>query len=164
MESRMTLAQVDALLDELASTSAFSQLSQTPSDPRSQSQILNTFYRYSSLSAYAAAVLTQIILRDLRPLLCPVPRLPIRNPTAMLRLRSNAGPAPLEQLDAMHVWDPRMRELYLSGLGSVDLCADIVESLGGESGGPRSGKPEISGPAVGVNVPVSVRGSRQDAR
>lgn len=151
----MTLSEIDTLLDELAASSPFSQLTITPTEARSQSRILSVLYRDSSLSPYAAAVLTQIILRDLRPLLKPLPRLPIRNPTALLRLKSNAGPAQLELMDAMRVWDPRMRELYVSGVGRIDRCADLVETFGAREGaaaGVRSG-PGL-GPSVGVTIPV----------
>jgi DNA ligase-4 len=154
-KSSMSLSELDTLLDELAASSPFSQLSIPPTESRPQSCILNMLYRDSSLSPYAAAVLTQIILRDLRPLLNPLPRLPIRNPTTLLRLKSNAGPAQLELMDAMRVWDPRMRELYISGVGRIDRCADLVETFGAREGtaaGARSGAG--LGPSIGVNIPV----------
>jgi DNA ligase-4 len=154
-KSSMSLSQLDTLLDELAASSPFSQLSITPTDSRPQSRILNVLFRDSSLSPYAAAVLTQIILRDLRPLLIPLPRLPIRNPTALLRLKSNAGPAQLELMDAMRVWDPRMPELYVSGVGRIDRCADLVETFGAREG-PAAGLgsgPGL-GPSIGVTIPV----------
>jgi DNA ligase-4 len=93
------------------------------------------------------AVLTQIILRDLRPLLNPLPKLSTRNPTAMLRLKSNAGPAQLELHQAMRCWDVRMAKLYSTGKGDLDWCADTVEAM-------RDGTIATinNGPVVGVNV------------
>jgi len=95
------------------------------------------------------AVLVQVILRDLRPLLNPLPRLTTRNPTAMLRLKSNAGPAHLELHQAMRCWDLKMPKLYSTGKGDLDWCANTVEAM---SNGHAA---EIShGPVVGVNVQV----------
>jgi DNA ligase-4 len=98
------------------------------------------------------AVLTQIILRDLRPLLNPLPRLTTRNPTAMLRLKSNAGPAQLELYQAMRCWDVRMAKLYSTGKGDLDWCAHAVECM--QEG--VTNLEIIRGPIVGVNVQVSL--------
>jgi hypothetical protein len=137
------------MLDQLASFSPFSQLSQSGPSTLTQSSLLTRLFRDSGLSPYALAVLTQIILRDLRPLLNPLPRLTTRNPTAMLRLKSNAGPAQLELYAAMRCWDPRMGKLYSTGKGDLDWCADTIADLrDGEVAGIGHG------PIVGVNVQV----------
>jgi DNA ligase-4 len=142
---------VDELLDSLASLSPFSQLSQPGPSTMTQSTLLTRLYRDAGLSPYALAVLTQIILRDLRPLLNPLPRLATRNPTAMLRLKSNLGPAQLELYEAMKCLNPKMLELYSNGKGDIDWCADAIEAISTIT--PRMQMP--CGPIVGVNVQVS---------
>lgn len=151
------------MLDQLAASSPFSQLSQPLEEIPNPSDVLTRLFRQSNLSPYAASVLTQIILRDLRPLLSPLPRLPIRNPTAMLRLKSNAGPAQLELRAALQVWDRQMAGLYYGGVGDLDRCAEMVDVLGGGPGradeGSTSGTGATSagldfGPVMGVNIPV----------
>lgn len=149
-KSSLTLAAVDSLLDTLAAHSTFSQLSLPPANAPTTSEILTKLYRDSDLSPYALCVLTQIILRDLRPLLNPLPQLRIRNPTAMLRIKSTAGPGELTLYAAIRCWDDRMFELYRGGKGSLDWCADMAEAMGGEA--MSSLIPD--GPVVGVNVPV----------
>jgi len=146
-DSRSTLSirQVDRLLDMLAAHSAFSQLSQPPSALPTPDSILTKLYRDSNLSPCSLALLTQIILRDLRPLLDPLPTLQVTNPTAMLRL-GPTGPAQLDLYAAIKCWDGRMAEMYWKGRGDVDHCADIVEMGQGAATSP--------GPVVGVNVQV----------
>lgn len=151
-KSRITISEVDSLLDQLASLSAFSQLSQPGPSTLTCSAILTRLYRDSGLSPHGSAVLTQIILRDLRPLLSPLPKLRIRNPTSLLRLKSTEGPEQLSLYEAMRCWDPRMLELYKGGKGSLDYCADAVESAK-ELGGAK-GRRIPAGPVIGVNVPV----------
>jgi len=145
--STLGIAALDSVLDELAAPSLFSQLSQPPTRPRAQITILKLLYRKSHLSPYALSVLTQIILRDLRPLLSPLPHLPIRNPTAMLLLRSTAGPSQLGLYEAMRCWDRKMAEMYVGGKGSLDWCADMAE-------GDRTQTIIPAGPVIGVNVQV----------
>ncbi|KAH7922581.1 DNA ligase/mRNA capping enzyme [Leucogyrophana mollusca] len=70
----MNLCDINALLDELASTSSYSDPSivNSRSGPkRSKEDILRVLYL--SLPALDACYLTQIILKDLRPLLYPSP-------------------------------------------------------------------------------------------
>lgn len=131
--STISLHDIDSLLDELAASSPFSQLSQQPV-PRSTPEILTDVYRDAGLSPFALAVLTQIILRDLRPLLSPLPEVKHRNPTALLGIKTTAAPPQLELHDAMRRWDPRMLELYRSGVGSLDRCADMVEEMDRRAG------------------------------
>jgi DNA ligase-4 len=143
----MTIAEVDSLLDQLASLSAFSQLSQPGPSTLSVTTILARLYRDSNLSPHALAVLSQIILRDLRPLLSPLPKLRVRNPTSLLRVKSTAGPEQLSLYDAMRCWNVRMLEMYKDGKGSLDYCADLVEGKGDVRKIPP-------GPIFGVDVPV----------
>lgn len=121
-----------------------------------QSSLLIRLFRDSGLSPYALAVLSQIILRDLRPLLNLLPKLNTRNPTAMLRLKSNTGPAQLELYAAMRCWDSRMGKLYSTGKGDLDWCADTIDGM---QDGQMAGIGH--GPMVGVNVQVG-HGGRQD--
>ncbi|WWD20194.1 hypothetical protein CI109_104670 [Kwoniella shandongensis] len=148
-KSLLSIRELDLLLDELAASSPFSQLSQNPGPTRSVPVLLSIIYRDSNLSPYALSVVTQIILRDLRPLLSPLPRLRIRNPTAMLRLKSTAGPEQLTLRDAMMGCDKKMWDLYVGGRGDLDTCADLVEEL------DRGGSGLIScEPVIGVNVKI----------
>ncbi|WWC65954.1 uncharacterized protein I303_108576 [Kwoniella dejecticola CBS 10117] len=149
-KSKLTIREVDLLLDELATSSSFSQLSQLPTTFRSPQTILSILYRESGLSPYGLCVLTQIILRDLRPLLNPLPKLPIRNPTTMLRMKSNTGPDQLTLRDAMITWDKRIWEFYNGGRGNIDVCADIIESL---DNGLQEGI-VMTGPLLGTNVKI----------
>lgn len=149
-KSSLTITELDHLLDQLATLSPFSQLSQPGPSHLTQSSLLTRLFRDSDLSPYALAVLTQVILRDLRPLLNPLPRLPTRNPTAMLRLKSNTGPAQLELAQAMKCWGHRMAKLYFDGKGDLDWCADAVEDMKTKTGIRRIS----AGPQVGVNVQV----------
>jgi len=144
-KSRLTLTEVDELLDELAAPSPFSQMSLPPSPARPQQVIIQALYRDARLSPYALAVLTQIILRDLRPLLAP---LPASHPTTMLRCKITSAPEQLSVMSAMHAWDPAMARMYRDGKGCLDYCADMVERV-------RHGACLPPGPVVGVNVQVS---------
>jgi DNA ligase-4 len=85
----------------------------------------------------------------------PLPKLSTRNPTAMLRLKSNAGPAQLELYAAMRCWDSRMGKLYSTGKGDMDWCADTINDMrDGEVAGIGHG------PIVGVNVQVRLDSSQ----
>lgn len=137
------------MLDELAASSSFSQLSQLPDAPRSIDKTLTILYCEWKLSPYALSVLTQIILRDLRPLQDPIPCVPIRNPTALLRIKTKNSPCQLSLKDAMMCWDKRMWDLYNGGYGNLDLCADLLEQ------NPLMDPSKNHGPIVGVNVAVS---------
>ncbi|OWZ42708.1 hypothetical protein C351_03239 [Cryptococcus neoformans c8] len=146
--SLLTISELDTLLDELAASSSFSQLSQLPDAPRPIKRILTILYCDWKLSPYALSVLTQIILRDLRPLKDPIPCLPIRNPTSLLRIKTNNSPSQLSLKDAMMCWDRRMWDLYNGGYGNVDLCADVLER------NPLLDPSKNNGPIIGVNVAI----------
>lgn len=151
-KSTLTLGELDRFLDELAAPSTFSQLSLEPMRPSAPPTILQRLFRDSSLSPLALSVLVQIILRDLRPLLYPLPPMPVRHPTALLRCKSTAAPQQLSLHVAMWCWDPAMARLYRDGKGNVDWCADMAESI---TKSPHSLIPMSSGPVVGINVQVS---------
>jgi DNA ligase-4 len=161
----MSIRALNDLLDALSASNPFSQLSQPLASPLrflSPERILKQLYRDSNLSAYALSVLTQIILRDLRPLMSPLPQLRVRNPTAMLRMKSTAGPAELGLLDAMGCWDGRMRKMYMGGCGDVDWCAAAAEAAAVGMEGvmdTRGDNMMLGGPVVGVNVQVGLASS-----
>jgi DNA ligase-4 len=71
--SPLSIAEVDNLLEELASHSGYSDISvraNARATRRPKSTIIRALYR--SLSPLDASFLTQIILKDLRPLLYPL--------------------------------------------------------------------------------------------
>lgn len=150
-KSSLTLSELDKLLDQLAAPSPYSQLSIPPVDPPDPVVVLRQLFRDSNLSPNALGVLVQIIMRDLRPLLCPLPTMRTRHPTAMLRLKITAAPQPLNMHLAMWCWNPVMARLYRDGKGDIDWCADAAESV---SSSPGQVIPVPPGPVLGVNVQV----------
>lgn len=148
-----SLQEVDALLDELASTSLFSDKSFhegnafTSNAKRSKSSILRSLY--DSLPATDAAYLTQIILKDLRPLLYPPPSAMTSHVLLTYNTRSKQV---LTREQFMKEWDPSgsMIKMY-------KVRAKLDEAaMGFEAGGvlvpaqPRWGVP--------VEVPKSAKG------
>ncbi|OCH96368.1 hypothetical protein OBBRIDRAFT_830240 [Obba rivulosa] len=110
----MSIVEVDTLLTELASTCAFSASTIRPLDPasprpRDKQSILSALY--ARLSPIEAAVVTQIILKDMRPLLYPIPEGATHYTTALRQFNSNAV-MPLKRDDAMRIWDPSGRTLF----------------------------------------------------
>ena len=148
-----SLQEIDALLDELASTSPFSDKSfhegnaSTFNDKRSKSSILRSLY--DSLPATDAAYLTQIILKDLRPLLYAPPSVMTSHVLLDYNTRSKQV---LTREQFMKEWDPSgsMIKMY-------KVRAKLDEAaMGFEAGGalvaahPRWGVP--------VEVPKSAKG------
>lgn len=100
--SPLSIAEVDALLDELASTSVFSDVSlRNGRARRSRYSILCDLY--SSMPPLDASFLTQIILKDLRPLLFPLIE---THYTAALTKYNTTSIVSLSKEDAMKIWDP----------------------------------------------------------
>ncbi|KAI0051858.1 hypothetical protein FA95DRAFT_1533769 [Auriscalpium vulgare] len=101
-----TLRQINDLLTELASRCAWSDqsvrsIATLGPHPRSREAILRELY--SSLRPLEAAFITQIILKDLRPLLYPLPH----TSTAVSLLQYNSKSiVQLTKEDAMRAWDP----------------------------------------------------------
>ena len=148
-----SLQEVDALLDELASTSHFSDKSfhdgnaSTSNNKRSKSSILRSLY--DALPATDAAYLTQIILKDLRPLLYAPPSAMTSHVLLAYNTRSKQV---LTREQFMKEWDPSgsMIKMYR-------VRAKLDEAaMGFEAGGtpvpahPRWGVP--------VEVPKSAKG------
>lgn len=103
--SPLSLADVDNLLDELASLSSFSHVSIRNKFPRhirrTRKAVLHSLYY--TLSPTDACFLTQIILKDLRPVLYP---LPTDHFTVALKHYNTASVRMLSLFDAMKAWDP----------------------------------------------------------
>jgi DNA ligase-4 len=101
----LDILQVDRLLTQLASLSSFSHstIQADPDLPSSRAEIIKALY--SSLSPTGASFLTQIILKDLRPVLYPSKE---THYTAALRRQKSNSVAPLNVVDALRVWDPTL--------------------------------------------------------
>ncbi|EJT49134.1 hypothetical protein A1Q1_01783 [Trichosporon asahii var. asahii CBS 2479] len=148
--STMTIGEVDALLDQLAAGSSWSQLSQIPSDRPTQMTILQRLFRDSGMSPYALSVLTQIILRDLRPLLFPLPLRYVGRPELLIRETISSAPNLLTVESAMFRWDTTMAKLYREGKGNIDWCATKAEEIR-----MSEQRMEVApGPILGINVKV----------
>ncbi|KAF9457521.1 hypothetical protein BDZ94DRAFT_1272939 [Collybia nuda] len=103
--SSLSISQVDALLDELASSSGFSHSSIRDAYPkhvrRERLPLLKTLFR--PISPVEAPFLTQIILKDLRPVLYP---LQVQHYSPALLNFNTASVQLLTKEHAMKVWDP----------------------------------------------------------
>ncbi|CAA7267386.1 unnamed protein product [Cyclocybe aegerita] len=100
----LTLVQIDELLDELAAISAFSDKairSKYLKPRRSRADIIRSLFR--GLSPEDAAVLTQIILKDLRPLMYPLTE--FHYGTALTKFNVAAVKMIIKE-HAMDIWDP----------------------------------------------------------
>ncbi|KIK91527.1 hypothetical protein PAXRUDRAFT_149334 [Paxillus rubicundulus Ve08.2h10] len=146
-----SLQEIDGLLDELASTSLFSDKSfheaHLSSTKRSKISILRTLY--DALPPTDAAYVTQIILKDLRPLLYSPPAMTTSH--VLLDYNMNSKQV-LTKEQFMKAWDPSgsMIKMYRMR-ASLDEAA-----MNFEAGGtlvparPRWG--------VSVEVPKSAKG------
>jgi DNA ligase 4 len=111
--SPLSIAEVDKLLDELAATCAFSGATirnrNDSACQRSKFHILCSLFR--SMTPLDASFLTQIILKDLCPLLYPAS---YRHYTAALTEFNSNSVIMLSKEDAMTAWDPSgwMLEMY----------------------------------------------------
>ncbi|KAJ3865146.1 hypothetical protein EV359DRAFT_39465, partial [Lentinula novae-zelandiae] len=148
----LDIVEVNELLDQLASTSPWSHADyskKTLSRNSTKSlltrkDILKTLYR--QMAPYEAAVLTQIILKDLRGLLYPQIE---RDPTAALKDYNTKAVKILTKENAMWAWDPSnsMNRSYRARW-ELDAAAKAFES--GQEVGPRIG--------TQIGVPKSQKG------
>lgn len=94
---------------------------------------------YRSLPPFDAACLTQIILKDLRPVIYPLPD--THYTVALKGFKSNAVTL-ITKEHAMTAWDPTgsMRKTYLVR-SSLDEAADSFEQEAGQYAVPRVGTP-----------------------
>jgi DNA ligase-4 len=129
----LTIAEVDNLLDELASTCPFSDTTlraRIKPAARSKLAVLRTLY--DTLPATDAQFLTQIILKDLRPVLYPVPA---PHYTAALKQFNASSVQILTKEDAMRAWDESggMLKVYRvrSDLDEASRAFENGEACGG---------------------------------
>ncbi|KAF8216343.1 hypothetical protein K438DRAFT_1703159 [Mycena galopus ATCC 62051] len=155
--SPLSITEVDSLLEELASHSGYSNISVRSSfnaTRRSKTTILRALYR--SLSPLDASFLTQIILKDLRPLLYPTPD---AHYSVALKSFNSVSVTQLSKEDAMKAWDPSRQMLYnyhvRAGLDDAAAAFDagITETIA-----PRIGTPvEIPKSEKGRNCPHALK-------
>ncbi|KAG2122138.1 DNA ligase/mRNA capping enzyme [Suillus clintonianus] len=146
-----SLQGINVLLDELASTSAFSDktlhVAHSLSPQRSKHAILRSLFE--SLPALDAAYLTQIILKDLRPILYAPPV--ASTSRALLEYNTNSKSV-LTKEQFMKIWDPSgsMLKMYRARANMTEAALCF------EAGGailhprPRWGVP--------VEIPKSAKG------
>ncbi|KIM90611.1 hypothetical protein PILCRDRAFT_1874 [Piloderma croceum F 1598] len=153
--SPLTIAEVDALLDELASMSAFTDHSlrkHRSAAPRKRQAILSDLFK--SMPALDASFLTQIILKDLRPLLFPLAE---THYTAALTKYNTKSVASLSKEDAMRAWDPsgwmlktyRVRACLYEAANAFQLSSSSDQDL------TATPQPRIRTP---IEIPKSVKG------
>lgn len=146
-----SLQDINVLLDELASTSAFSDKTLhadcSLSPPRSKSSILKSLFE--SLPALDAAYLTQIILKDLRPILYAPPV--ASTSRALLEYNTNSKSV-LTKEQFMKTWDPSgsMLKMYRTraNITEAALCFEAGGAIAHPR--PRWGVP--------VEIPKSAKG------
>ncbi|KIL69500.1 hypothetical protein M378DRAFT_69647 [Amanita muscaria Koide BX008] len=134
----LSITDIDDLLDELASTCEYSHASLRLRYPSPRSRPIILRHLYSALTPADASFVTQIILKDLRPLIYP---LPTRHATSALRNYNASSHKPLRIEDAMRVWDPSNCLLKSYRLTSTigDLNEFYEEGVDAGQGRPRIG-------------------------
>ncbi|KAH9893240.1 hypothetical protein C8Q73DRAFT_746032 [Cubamyces lactineus] len=153
MSSDMSLARVDALLSELAAKSAFSDdtlRKSSSASRRSREAILAELY--TALTPVECAVVTQIILKDLRPLLYPIPKSACHYTSALLQYKSNAVTM-LTKAAAMYAWDPSGRMAVIFRVrANVEEAANAFESFAN-----GEGMPEVTA-GMPIQIPKCAKG------
>lgn len=143
-----SLQDINVLLDELASTSSFSDKTlHSLSQPRSKTAILQSLFE--SLPALDAAYLTQIILKDLRPILYAPPV--ASTSRALLEYNTNSKLV-LTKEQFMKTWDPSGSMLTMYRTRANITEAALCFEAGGAISHPR---PRWGVP---VEIPKSAKG------
>lgn len=145
--SSLSIVQVDNLLDELASNSGFSDISIRTKYPRGVRRdrlpLLKDLFR--SMSPIEASFLAHIILKDLRPILYPLPE---THYTIALISYNTASVRMLTKEHAMRAWDPThsMLSAYLvrSTMNAAATCFELP---------PHEREPNV--PCIGTPVEVT---------
>lgn len=152
--SPLTIEQVDELLDELASNSGYSHSSIHLKYPRGRRRSRQAILRqlFCPLPPFDASCLTQIILKDLRPIMYPLSE---THYAASLRDFNSAAVKMLTKEHAMNVWDPSglMRKSF-QVRSSIDIAAgnhELPHHL------KRKFEPELGIP---IQIPKSEKGRR----
>ncbi|KAK0488845.1 hypothetical protein IW261DRAFT_376205 [Armillaria novae-zelandiae] len=144
--SRLTINEADKFLDELAAISAYSDSSVRSKYPRrTRSHIIREVY--STLSAVDASFFTQIILKDLRPLLYSSHS---RHYTDALKNHNSTSIHVLTKEDAMKVWDPTK-----SMLRSHSYVATLEDAAAAFENGVTISAPRLGVP---IEIPKSLKG------
>ncbi|KAH7913070.1 DNA ligase/mRNA capping enzyme, partial [Hygrophoropsis aurantiaca] len=149
-EGPQSIYDIDTLLDELASTSTFSDpmvLDYHPGPKRSKEAIIRSLYH--SLPALDACYLTQIILKDLRPLLYGSPNSPYTN--ALLNFNQKSKKM-LTKEQFMMAWDSSggMLRAY-KARASLDEAAMVYEA-------GQFAPSAVPHPGIPVEIPKSAKG------
>jgi DNA ligase-4 len=128
--------------------SAFSDPSLRKLPPRTRRVILFDLYR--SIPALDASFLTQIILKDLRPLLFPIAE---THYTAALTKYNTKSVAPLTIEDAMRAWDHSGRMLKIYKVrASLHEAANAFELESSHQHSPATPQPRI-----GIPIEVHIK-------
>ncbi|KAK1227208.1 hypothetical protein PQX77_009842 [Marasmius sp. AFHP31] len=147
----LSLQAVDALLDELAATSRFTDPRIKAKFPkrnrRKREDILKELFR--PMSPSDAACLTQIILKDVRPLMYPLCEKQMHYTAALKEFKSNCV-IELSRLSAMKAWDPT-----LSLLKSHRVCSSLEDAAAAFERGRAMSVPVLG---VQVEIPKSQKG------
>ncbi|KAG6812390.1 hypothetical protein H0H92_003071 [Tricholoma furcatifolium] len=145
--SPLSITQVDELLDELASLSRFSHVPIRKKYPvnkrRTRLAVIKDLFR--TLSPIDASFLTQIILKDLRPILYP---LRDTHYIASLLGHNASSVKMLCKEDAMNVWDPSKWMLK-----SYRVKSTLTEVTNGFELPPNERGPNL--PRIGIPVTVA---------
>ncbi|SJL03675.1 uncharacterized protein ARMOST_07032 [Armillaria ostoyae] len=147
--SRLTIDQADKFLDELAAISAYSDSSVRSKYPSKMRRRRNHIIReaYSTLSAVDASFFTQIILKDLRPLLYSSNS---RHYTDALKNYNSTSIHALTKEDAMKIWDPTR-----SMLQSYSYAATLEDAAAAFENGVTISAPRLGVP---IEIPKSLKG------
>ncbi|KAF8513409.1 hypothetical protein BU17DRAFT_31851, partial [Hysterangium stoloniferum] len=148
-----TLEMVDQLLDELASLSDYSNLlNNSEKSCRNRTAILKDLYH--SLDPVEAKFMTQIILKDLRPVLYPLAE--THTTKALLHYKSNATHM-LTKWEVMRAWHPSMCNIYRAR-ADLDEAAQQVEVLSPVQQGNSPSDPFLPTLGIPIEVPKSQKG------
>ncbi|KAG7443683.1 uncharacterized protein BT62DRAFT_325260 [Guyanagaster necrorhizus] len=147
--SRLTIDEADMFLDELAAISVYSHDSVRSKYPSAIRRKRNHIIReiYSTLSAVDASFLTQIILKDLRPLLYSSNS---RHYADALKNYNSTSIRALTKEDAMKIWDPTK-----SMLQSYSHAATLEDAAAAFENGVTISAPRLGTP---IEIPKSWKG------
>ena len=138
------MTDVDDLLTELAATSAFSSPSiRQASRKRTRQQILQELYK--DLQPLDAAIVTQIILKDLRPIIYPVKT--TGDIESLINFNTKAIHC-MTLTEAFKLWDPS---------NTLVKCYKVRATL--EDAIELFESPQARNPQPTIGVPIEVRHS-----
>ncbi|KAJ8094352.1 hypothetical protein PM082_010786 [Marasmius tenuissimus] len=147
----LSLKAVDALLDELAAMSRFTDPRIKAKFPkrnrRKREDILKELFR--PMSPSDAACLTQVILKDVRPLMYPLCEKQMHYTAALKDFKSNCV-IELSRFSAMKAWDPS-----LSLLKSHRVCSSLEDAAAAFERGKAMSVPVLG---VQIEIPKSQKG------